>query len=120
MGETNTNTHKPVNLDDVWQNVLRSLRDLETLRIETTVSELEFVVDEGKTVLKPKVGTTEGIVTEVQFLRGDISMRMSPGMLAGANQLLMEAHTRHVAESREIIRTNIKAIVDLVDQLLKR
>ncbi len=120
MGETKTNAVKPVDLNDVRENVLRSLAKLETLRIETTVSELEFVVDEGKTVLKPKVGTTEGIVTEVQFLRGDISMRMSPGMLAGANQPLMEAHTRHVAESREIIRTNIKAIADLVGELMKK
>ena len=120
MGETNTNEDKPVDLHAVWENVLRSLRDLETLRIETTVSPLAFVVKDGKTVLEPTAGPAEGIVTEVQFLRGDITMRMSPGMVAGTNQTLMEAHTRHVAESREIIRTNIKAIVDLVDQLLKR
>ena len=120
MGETNTNENKPVDLNVVLQNVLRSLAELETLRIETTVSELTFKNDRGKMVLEPKEGAAEGIVTKVQFLRGDIAMHMSPGMLAGVNQPLMEAHTRHVAESREIIRTNIKAFVDLVDQLLKR
>jgi hypothetical protein len=115
MGETNT-----PNLETTWTKILTALDKLETLRIETTVSPLAFVVKDGATVLEPTAGPAEGIVTEVQFLRGDITMRMSPGMVAGTNATLMEAHTRHVAESREIIRTNIKAIVDLVDQVLKR
>lgn len=115
MGDTNTPS-----LESTWAKIVRALDALETLRIETSVSELEIVEKDGRPVLEPKAGAAEGIVTKVQFLRGDIATHVSPGMLAAANATLMEAHTRHVAESREIIRTNIRAIADLVGELMKK
>ena len=45
MGETNT-----PNLETTWTKILTALGELETLRIETTVSALAFVVKDGATV----------------------------------------------------------------------
>ncbi|MCX7376030.1 MAG: hypothetical protein NTY94_04760 [Alphaproteobacteria bacterium] len=107
-------------LDTTWKKIVQKIGDLVELRIETSISELEFKTVEGRQVLQPKAETAEGIVTKVRFLEGDITTHMSPAMLAADKAALMEAHTRHVAESREIIHTNIKAIADLVGELMKK
>lgn len=98
--------------------IAAKLGDLTTLRIETAVSAMEVTPDgNGGFSLQPKPGSAVGAVTEIEFVEGDIAVRLSPEMLEPGRKDLLEFHAARVAESQKIIHDNIAAMVKLLRDL---
>ena len=98
--------------------IAAKLGDLTTLRIETAVAAMEVAPDgNGGFTLQPKPGSAVGAVTEIEFIEGDIAVRLSPELLEPGRKDVMEFHAVRVAESQKMIHDNIAAMVKLLRDL---
>ncbi len=96
------------------------LKDLQTLRIETAITPMQVVADgNGGFTLGPKPGDAQGIVTEIEFVEGDIAVRLSPELLDPARRDILDFHAARVAESQKMVHDNIAAMVALLRDLAK-
>ena len=106
----------------VLGKLIARLEKLETLRIETTITPMVVDVDPedpNSVILTPAKGPAEGLLTELHFVTGDMRHYQSPKMLGDEHKAVVESHLQRVAESKEIVHQNIRAIVDLLTGLMK-
>lgn len=105
----------------VLDRLADKLADLTTLRIETAVTPMEVAPDgNGGFALRPKQGDAVGIVTEIEFVEGDIAVRLSPDLLDPARKDLLDFHAARVAESQAMVHANIAAMVALLRDLMRQ
>ena len=96
--------------------ILDKIEDLQTLRICTLIGDVKL--DEtGKKLTFPEEGPK--IVTQIDLLTGDITTVFNEDFLEPPLDKIRDYHAEREKQSNEIIRSNIKALMELIDLFKK-
>jgi uncharacterized protein (DUF2164 family) len=86
----------------IFDKVIKALDGLATLNVETVV------VDKGG---------NKAIKTEMDLIGGDIRTRIDKDFISGELTSIREFHNQQVTNAREVVSSNIAAMVDLAEKI---
>lgn len=86
----------------IFDKVIQAMNGLATLNVET------IVVDKGG---------NKAIKTEMNLVGGDIRTRIDKDFITGELTSIREFHNQQVTNAREVVSSNVAAMVDLAEKI---
>ena len=104
------------NLEELGEKIKAGLSRLVTLEIVTLIGEIEKVPDQEiqESRWRAKAGSAEkGILTQINFLQGDITTIIPESFYSEEKKALREYHSEREKQGMDIVRRNIDALKEL-------
>ena len=86
----------------IFDKAIKALDGLATLNVET------IVVDNGG---------NKAIKTEMDLIDGDVKTRIDKDFITGELTSIREFHNQQVTNAREVVSSNVAAMVDLAEKI---
>ncbi len=117
MGDSDVSTESEKVIDvDLMDRIKKSLKNLITLEIITTVGQVELTINEDNEISVTGIKDSKdckSIWTTINLLEGDISTVYDPEYVTGQYHALRDFHKAREDQGHQIIKDNIAALKEL-------